>query len=82
MFGKKISIFFNIQHLCSIFTDDHSYGITEYYRVLSLLLSTNVPSFIPESQLENQVFSLFKGYSTSQLEEKGKQLEEVPKIGK
>ena len=47
MFWKKIC-FFYFQHLCSIFTDDHSYGVTEYYRVLSLLLSTNVPSFIPE----------------------------------
>ena len=36
----------------------------------------------PNSQLINQVLSLFKGCITSQLEEKGKQLEETAEIGK
>ena len=36
----------------------------------------------PNSQLINQVLSLFKGCITSQLEEKDKQLEETDKIGK
>ena len=36
----------------------------------------------PNSQLINQVLSLFKGCITSQLEEKDKQLEETAKIGK
>ena len=36
----------------------------------------------PNSQLINQVLSLFLGCITSQLEEKDKQLEETAKIGK
>ena len=36
----------------------------------------------PNSQLTNQVFSLFKGCITSQLEKKDKQLEENANIGK
>ena len=36
----------------------------------------------PNSQLTNQLLSLFKGCITSQLEEKGKQMEETAKIRK
>ena len=36
----------------------------------------------PNPQLVDQVFSLFKGYLSSQLEEKGRQLEESAKIDK
>ena len=40
------------------------------------------PQEAPNPQLVDQVFSLFKGYLSSQLEEKGRQLEESAKIDK
>ena len=53
---------------------------TEAY-LFGLNSSSSQPE-TPNSQLINQVLSLFKGCITSQLEEKDKQLEETAKIGK